>query len=85
MRKGRPSGSVQNLFQKVERLRYLYIEHCELVGKPHSQRYQGVLDGIDLCMELAESIKAFQNDIKEIKLTKGLKHETNTQSKTSCE
>ena len=85
MRKGRPSGSVQNLFQKVERLRYLYIEHCELVGKPHSQRYQGVLDGIDLCMELAESIKAFQNDIKEIKLTKGLKNETNTQNKTSCE
>tara|TARA_R100000278_G_scaffold36835_1_gene33016 strand:- start:3834 stop:4091 length:258 start_codon:yes stop_codon:yes gene_type:complete len=85
MRKGRPSGSVQNLFQKVERLRYLYIEHCELVGKPHSQRYQGVLDGIDLCMELAESIKAFQNDIKEIKLTKGLKNETNAQSKTSCE
>ena len=55
------------------------------MGKPHSQRYQVELDGIDLCMELAESIKAFQNDIKEIKLTKGLKNETNTQSKTSCE
>ena len=72
MKKGRPLGSTESLFQKVERLRNLYIEHCELVGRPHSQRYQGVLDGIDLCMELAESIKSFQRDIKELQKNKNV-------------
>ena len=50
---------------KVELLRRLYIRHCDIFGKVSEERYQGVLDGLDLTMELSQSIKTFEKDIKE--------------------
>ncbi len=52
---------------KVEILRRLYIRHCNIFGKVSEERYQGVLDGLDLTMELSQSIKTFEKDIKEYK------------------
>lgn len=52
---------------KVEILRRLYIRHCGIFGKVSEERYQGVLDGLDLTMELSQSIKTFEKDIKEYK------------------
>ena len=52
---------------KVELLRRLYIRHCNIFGKVSEERYQGVLDGLDLTMELSQSIKTFEKDIKEYK------------------
>ena len=52
---------------KVEILRRLYIRHCDIFGKVSEERYQGVLDGLDLTMELSQSIKTFEKDIKEYK------------------
>ena len=39
--------------------------HCGIFGKVSEERYQGVLDGLDLTMELSQSIKTFEKDIKE--------------------
>ena len=50
---------------KVEILRRLYIRHCDIFGKVSEERYRGVLDGLDLTMELSQSIKTFEKDIKE--------------------
>ena len=50
---------------KVELLRRLYIRHCDIFGKVSEERYRGVLDGLDLTMELSQSIKTFEKDIKE--------------------
>ena len=52
-----------NHLQKMELLRRLYIRHCQKFGKLNEQRYQGVLDGLDLAMELSQSIKTFQKDL----------------------
>ena len=52
---------------KVELLRRLYIRHCCIFGKVSEERYDGVLDGLDLTMELSQSIKTFEKDIKEYK------------------
>tara|TARA_R100000805_G_C3605367_1_gene105783 strand:- start:263 stop:460 length:198 start_codon:yes stop_codon:yes gene_type:complete len=52
---------------KVESLRRLYIRHCNIFGKVSEERYQGVLDGLDMSMEIAESIKSFEKDIKKHK------------------
>jgi|TARA_R100001129_G_C5249549_1_gene227922 hypothetical protein len=52
---------------KVELLRRLYIRHCNIFGKVSEERYQGVLDGLDLTMELSQSIKTFEKDIKKHK------------------
>ena len=46
-------------FQKMDRLRSLYVKHCEKFGKLNKERYLGVLDGLDLAMELNESIQNF--------------------------
>ena len=46
-------------FQKMDRLRSLYVRHCEKFGKLNKERYLGVLDGLDLAMELNESIQNF--------------------------
>tara|TARA_B100000161_G_C33348721_1_gene323561 strand:+ start:324 stop:491 length:168 start_codon:yes stop_codon:yes gene_type:complete len=51
----------------MELLKRLYIRHCNIFGKISEERFQGVLDGFDLSMELSESIKAFEKDIKEYK------------------
>ncbi len=52
---------------KMELLKRLYIRHCNIFGKVSEERFQGVLDGFDLSMELSESIKTFEKDIKEYK------------------
>ena len=52
---------------KVELLRRLYIRHCNIFGKVSEERFQGVLDGLDLTMELSQSIKTFEKDIKDYK------------------
>ena len=57
----------QNHLIKMEFLKTLYIRHCNIFGKISEERYQGVLDGFDLSMELSESIKTFEKDIKEYK------------------
>ena len=59
-KKGRPVESMLSNYQKFERLRILYVAHCRKFGKINEQRYQGVLDGIDLCIEVAENIKLFE-------------------------
>ena len=51
-------------FQKMDRLRSLYVRHCEKFGKLSKERYLGVLDGLDLAMELIESIKHFERDLR---------------------
>jgi len=62
-KKGRPKGSVLSNVQRLERLRILYIAHTKKFGKISDERYQGVLDGIDLCMEVADNIKLFEEDL----------------------
>ena len=57
----------QNHLIKMEFLKTLYIRHCNIFGKISEERYQGVLDGLDLTMELSQSIKTFEKDIKEYK------------------
>ena len=57
----------QNHLIKMEFLKTLYIRHCNIFGKVSEERYQGVLDGLDLTMELSQSIKTFEKDIKEYK------------------
>ena len=52
---------------KMELLKRLYIRHCNIFGKVSEERYRGVLDGLDLTMELSQSIKTFEKDIKEYK------------------
>ena len=51
-------------FQKMDRLRSLYVRHCEMFGKLSKERYLCVLDGLDLAMELNESIKNFERDLR---------------------
>ena len=51
-------------FQKMDRLRSLYVRHCEKFGKLSKERYLGVLDGLDLAMELNESIQNFEKDLR---------------------
>ena len=51
-------------FQKMDRLRSLYVSNCEKFGKLSKERYLGVLDGLDLAMELNESIKNFERDLR---------------------
>ena len=62
-KKGRPIGSILSNIQKLERLRILYVAHCRKFGKISDERYQDVLDGIDLCMEVADNIKLFEEDL----------------------
>ena len=52
---------------KMELIKILYIRHCNIIGKVREERFKGVLDGFDLSMELSESIKTFEKDIKEYK------------------
>ena len=54
-------------YQKMDRLRSLYIKHCERFGRLSYERYLGVLDGLDLATELNESIKTFENDLRNVK------------------
>ena len=54
-------------YQKMDRLRSLYIKHCEKFGRLSNERYLGVLDGLDLATELNESIKTFENDLRNVK------------------
>ena len=51
-------------FQKMDRLRSLYVRHCEKFGKLNKERYLGVLDGLDLAKELNESIQNFERDLR---------------------
>mgnify|MGYP003118620999 FL=1 len=48
----------------MDRLRSLYVRHCEKFGKLSKERYLGVLDGLDLAMELNESIQNFEKDLR---------------------
>jgi len=57
----------RNHLIKMEFLKTLYIRHCRIFGKISEERYQGVLDGLDMSMEITESIKSFEKDIKEYK------------------
>ena len=51
-------------FQKMDKLRSLYVRHCEKFGKLNKERYLGVLDGLDLAMELNDSIQNFERDLR---------------------
>ena len=64
--KGRPFGARARFshLQKVELLRRLYIKHAKMYGKRNEERYLGVLDGLDLAMELSDSINAFEEDLQ---------------------
>ena len=66
LRQGRPFGARAKFshLQKVELLKRLYIRHSKMYGKRNEERYLGVLDGLDLAMELSDSINAFEEDLK---------------------
>ena len=66
LRQGRPFGARAKFshLQKVELLKRLYIRHSKMYGKRNEERYLGVLDGLDLAMELSDSITAFEEDLK---------------------
>ena len=64
IKKGRPRGTIRSHLYQVDRLKKLFIKHTKKYGIVRSeQHYQGMLDGIDLVMELKESIKTFERDL----------------------
>tara|TARA_Y100001937_G_C7090520_1_gene317461 strand:- start:181 stop:375 length:195 start_codon:yes stop_codon:yes gene_type:complete len=60
----RPKGTIISHLHQVEKLKRLYIKHAQKFGKINEQRYLGVLDGLDLAMELTQSIRTFEKDLE---------------------
>ncbi len=57
-------------YDNVNKLRNLYETHCELLNlklREDIAEQRGVLLGLDMVLEIAQSIKEFEQDIKEIK------------------
>ena len=57
-------------FKNVEKLRHAYEEHCKLLNLKDNldlAEQRGVLLGFDLVLEINQSIKEFQEDIKNLK------------------
>ena len=57
-------------FKNIEKLRNLYERHCELLDLQFREdiaEQRGVLLGLDMVLEIAQSIEEFEKDIKEIK------------------
>ena len=57
-------------YKNIERLRNLYERHCELLDLQFREdiaEQRGVLLGLDLVLEINQSIKEFQEDIKNLK------------------
>tara|TARA_R100000458_G_C8243825_1_gene222238 strand:+ start:53 stop:259 length:207 start_codon:yes stop_codon:yes gene_type:complete len=57
-------------YKNIEKLRNLYERHCELLNlklREDIAEQRGVLLGLDMVLEIAQSIKEFEQDIKEIK------------------
>ena len=57
-------------YKNIEKLRNLYERHCELLNlklREDIAEQRGVLLGLDMVLELAQSIEEFEKDIKEIK------------------
>ena len=57
-------------YKNIEKLRNLYERHCELLDLQFREdiaEQRGVLLGLDMVLEIAQSIEEFEKDIKEIK------------------
>jgi hypothetical protein len=57
-------------FKNIQKLRNAYEEHCKLLNLKDNldiAEQRGVLLGFDLVLEITQSIKEFEEDIKEIK------------------
>ena len=62
-------------FKNIERLRNLYERHCELLDLKFREdiaEQRGVLLGLDMILEMAQSIEDFEEDIR--KIEKGKKY-----------
>ena len=54
--------------KRINHLRCLYEEHIRLSkDKVSDDEYRGVMLGLDMVMDLTESIKEFEADIKKIR------------------
>jgi|TARA_R110002020_G_scaffold73728_2_gene189095 hypothetical protein len=56
-------------YKNIERLRNLYERHCELLDLKFREdiaEQRGVLLGLDMVLEITQSIEEFQRDIKKI-------------------
>jgi hypothetical protein len=65
-------------YKNIERLRNLYERHCELLDLKFREdiaEQRGVLLGLDMVLEITQSIGEFEEDIK--KLNKGKKNAKN--------
>ena len=65
-------------YKNIERLRNLYERHCELLDlnfREDIAEQRGVLLGLDMVLEITQSIEEFEEDIK--KLNKGKKNAKN--------
>ena len=57
-------------FNNIQKLRNAYEEHCELLNLKDNldlAEQRGVVLGFDLVLEISQSIKEFQEDIKNLK------------------
>ena len=57
-------------YKNIEKLRNLYERHCELLNlklREDIAEQRGVLLGLDMVLEITQSIEEFEKDIKEIK------------------
>ena len=57
-------------YKNIEKLRNLYERHCELLDLQFREdiaEQRGVLLGLDMVLEITQSIEEFEKDIKEIK------------------
>ena len=57
-------------YDNVNKLRNLYETHCELLNlklREDIAEQRGVLLGLDMVLEITQSIEEFEKDIKEIK------------------
>ena len=63
--------------KRIEHLRCLYEQHTRIVEPPKDKvseaEYKGVMLGLDMVMELNESIKEFEQDLKKLKQTHTIK------------
>ena len=63
--------------KKINHLRCLFEEHTQITGVPKDKvseaEYRGVMLGLDMVMDLNESIKEFEEDLKKLKQTHSIK------------
>ena len=63
--------------KRSEHLRCLYEQHTKIVEPPKDKvseaEYKGVMLGLDMVMDLDESIKEFEEDLKKLKQTHTIK------------